>query len=80
MNQENVVFTTKQCGGGSELLDSEYIMQSPDDISVIRKINNLLENSDKLAMIKEKNRLKSKQFSIEQNLYKTLKVINENID
>jgi UDP-glucose:(heptosyl)LPS alpha-1,3-glucosyltransferase len=79
MNLGNVVFTTKHCGA-SELLDSEFIMQSPDDISVIRKINYLLENSDKLALIKEKNRFKSKQFSIEQNLYKTLKVINENIN
>ena len=40
MNLRNVVFTTKQCGG-CELLDSEFIMQSPDDISVIQKINNL---------------------------------------
>ena len=79
MNLGNVVFTTKHCGGG-ELLDSEFIMQSPDDISVIQKINNLLENSDELAMIKEKNRSKSLQFSIRNNLYKTLKVINENFN
>ena len=79
MNLSNVVFTTKHCGGG-ELLDSEFIMQNPDDISVIQKINNLLENSDKLAMIKERNRSKSMQFSIKINLYKTLKVINENIN
>ena len=39
MNLSNVVFTTKQCGA-SELLDSECIMRSPDDISVIQKINN----------------------------------------
>ena len=76
MNLKNVVFTTKQCGS-SELLDSEFIMQSPDDISVIQKINNLLENSDKLAMIQEKNRLKSKQFSIEKNVAETLIIIDE---
>ena len=79
MNLSNVVFTTKQCGS-SELLDNEFIMQSPDDISVIQKINNLLENSDKLAMIQEKNRLKSKQFSIEKNAAETLKIIDENIN
>ena len=79
MNLRNVVFTTKQCGG-SELLDSEFIMQSPDDISVIQKINNLLENSDKLEMIKEKNRFKSKQFSIENNAAETLKIIDEIIN
>ena len=79
MNLKNVVFTTKHCGG-SELLDSEFIMQSADDISVIQKINNLLENSDKLEMIKEKNRFKSKQFSIENNAAETLKIIDEIIN
>ena len=79
MNLKNVVFTTKQCGG-SELLDSEFIMQSPDDISVIQKINNLLENNDKLVMIQEQNRFKSIKFSIEINLFKTLQVIDENIN
>ena len=76
MNLRNVVFTTKQCGG-SELLDNEFIMQSPDDISVIQKINNLLENSDKLAMIQEKNRFKSTKFSIENNVAETLQIIDE---
>ena len=79
MNLKNVVFTTKHCGS-SELLDSEFIMQSADDISVIQKINNLLENSDKLEMIKEKNRFKSKQFSIENNAAETLKIIDEIIN
>ena len=49
-------------------------------ISVIQKINNLLENSDKLEMIKEKNRFKSKQFSIENNAAETLKIIDEIIN
>ena len=79
MNLRNVVFTTKHCGGG-ELLDSEFIMQSPDDISVIQKINNLLSNSDKLEMIKEKNRFKSTQFSIKNNAAETLKIIDEIIN
>lgn len=79
MNFKSVVFTTKQCGG-SELLDSEFIMPSPDDISVIHKINNLLENRNKLAMIQEKNRLKSKQFSIEKNVTETLKIVDETIN
>ena len=79
MNLSNVVFTTKQCGAG-ELLDSECIMRSPDDISVIQKINNLLSNSDKLEMIKEKNRFKSTQFSIKNNAAETLKIIDEIIN
>ena len=79
MNLRNVVFTTKHCGG-SELLDSEFIMQNPDDISVVQKIDNLLENSDKLEMIQEKNRFKSTQFSIEKNLSRTIKIIDENIN
>ncbi|MDA7441029.1 glycosyltransferase family 4 protein [Candidatus Pseudothioglobus singularis] len=79
MNLKNVVFTTKQCGA-SELLNSEFVMQSPDDISVIKKINNLLKNNDMLEMIKEQNRLRSKQFSIEKNTDETLKVIDEIIN
>jgi UDP-glucose:(heptosyl)LPS alpha-1,3-glucosyltransferase len=79
MNHKNVVFTTKQCGA-SELLNSNFVMQSPKDLSVIKKINNLLENNDMLEMIKGQNRLKSKQFSIEKNTEETLKVIDEIIN
>ena len=55
-------------------------MRSPDDLSVIQKINNLLANSDKLAMIQEKNRFKSMQFSIKNNTAETLKIIDEIIN
>ena len=79
MNMKNAVFTTRQCGGG-EALDNYFIMESPTDFSIIPKIENLLEDKDKLKQIKEKNRLKSLEFSIENNLKKTLKVINEVID
>ena len=79
MNMKNAVFTTRQCGGG-EALDNDFIMESPTDFSIIPKIENLLEDKDKLKQIKEKNRLKSMEFSIENNIKKTLKVINEVID
>jgi UDP-glucose:(heptosyl)LPS alpha-1,3-glucosyltransferase len=76
MHLRNVVFTTKHCGG-SELLDSEFIMQSPDDISVIQKINNLLENKIALGKEKIKNKNLSKLFSIEKNLNTTLELISQ---
>jgi UDP-glucose:(heptosyl)LPS alpha-1,3-glucosyltransferase len=79
MNLRNVVFTTKQCGG-SELLDDEFIMQSPNDISVVQKIDNLLKNSDKLEAMQENNRIKSLQFSIEKNVTETLLIVDEVIN
>ena len=43
-------------------------------------INDLLNNQAKLQKIKHENRVKSKQFSIENNLSETLKIINEVIN
>ena len=76
---ENVVFTTKQ-NGASEILDDYFIMDSPKDLSVVSRINDLIINQAKLKQIKKDNRAKSKQFSIEKNLSETLKVINEVIN
>ena len=79
MHFENVVFTTKQ-NGASEILDDYFIMDSPKDLSVVSRINDLIVNQAKLKQIKKDNRAKSKQFSIEKNLSETLKVINEVIN
>jgi UDP-glucose:(heptosyl)LPS alpha-1,3-glucosyltransferase len=75
MNFENVVFTTAQ-NGASEILDEYFIMKQPDDFSVISKIKYLLNHHSKLKSIKEDNRLRSKQFSIEKNLKETLDLID----
>ena len=76
MNFKNVVFTTQQ-NGASEILDGGFIMNNPQDFSVVQKIDNLLLNKDRLKSIQDNNREVSKKFSIEKNLSETLKVINE---
>ena len=55
-------------------------MNKPKDFSIVERINDLLNNQVKLQKIKHENRVKSKQFSIENNLYETLKIINEVIN
>ena len=79
MNFENAVFTTRQ-NGASEIVDDYFIMDRPDDFSIVKSINVLLNNQAKLQKIKHENRVKSKQFSIENNLSETLKIINEVIN
>ena len=79
MSFENAVFTTRQ-NGASEILNNDFVMDNPNDFSVITRINHLLENPSKLDDIKKENRLKVKNFSIENNLKETLKVINEVIN
>ena len=79
MGFENAVFTTKQ-NGASEVLDSSFIMNNPSDFSIISAIEELFNNPSKLKNIKKENRAKSEKFSIENNLKKTLEVINEVIN
>ncbi len=76
MNFANVVFTTKSCGGG-EILDSEYLMDSPDDLSVVPKIDALLFNEEMLQRAQKKNLETVKHYTIERNVEETLKVIDE---
>jgi len=79
MNFENAVFTTRQ-NGASEIVDDYFIMDRPEDFSIVERVNVLLNNQAKLQKIKHENRVKSKQFSIENNLSETLKIINEVIN
>ena len=79
MSFENVVFTTKQ-NGASEVLDDYFTMNDPDDLQVVSRIENLLQDKNKLENIQKQNREKSKLFSIENNLKETLEVINEVIN
>ena len=79
MNYENVVITTKQ-NGASEILSSDYTMQTPQDYSIVEKIDDLLENADKIEAIKKENLEIVQNFSIEKNVQETLEVINEVIN
>ena len=76
MNFDNVVFTTST-NGASEILEENFIMKSPNDFKVTYHIDNFLANSSALEAEKIKNKTKSKLFSIEHNLVKTLRVINQ---
>jgi UDP-glucose:(heptosyl)LPS alpha-1,3-glucosyltransferase len=75
MSYNNVVFTTKQ-NGASEILDNEFIMQSPDE-DISHKIDELLQNPVKLQHIQEENYQKVQQFSIEHNAKQTLEIITK---
>jgi UDP-glucose:(heptosyl)LPS alpha-1,3-glucosyltransferase len=79
LNFECVVFTTKQ-NGASEILENEFIMETPDDYNVSEKINFYLTNPNILENEKRKAKEKAKNFSIEKNVEKTLKVIYEVIN
>ena len=73
---ENAVFTTRS-NGASEILDPDFIMNSPYDKKVATSIDNLLSNIITLNEVKIRNKKISKQFPIEKNLKKTLDVINK---
>jgi len=75
LNFENVVFTTDTCGGG-EILPSEWII----DENTYKKIQYLLDNPDELKKLQKKAKEISKDFSIEKNVEKTLRVISEVIN
>jgi UDP-glucose:(heptosyl)LPS alpha-1,3-glucosyltransferase len=72
---ENVVFTTKTCGGG-EILPDEWII----DENIVNKIQKLLDNNKQLEKLKKQAKKISANFSIENNVDKTIKVINEVIN
>ena len=75
----NAVFTTKK-NGASEILNSEFVMSTPQDISLVNKINDLLENRALLDKIKKENIQIAKNFSFEKNVAETLRVIDEIIN
>lgn len=76
MSFENAVFTTQQ-NGAHEVLDKDYIMNHSEDFSVVSKINQLLENIQELNKVKENNRSKASELSIELNMQKTIEIINK---
>jgi len=75
LNFENVVFTSKMCGGG-EVLPNEWII----DEKVVEKIQKLLDDKTLLENLKKKAKDISKNYSIEKNVDETIKVINEVIN
>lgn len=76
MNFKNAVITTKQ-NGAHEILNKNFIMKTPIDLSIVQKIDNLLIDNKKLEKIKEENYQIVQNFTIEKNAKETMKVINE---
>ncbi|MDC0239214.1 glycosyltransferase family 4 protein [Candidatus Thioglobus sp.] len=75
----SVVFTTKQTGA-SEIIDKEFIMSNPKDSSVIKKIDNLLNNPSLLEEKKQRNKQISLDYSVAKNCEKTLELINRHFN
>lgn len=76
MSFQNAVITTKQ-NGAHEILEDAFIMETSQDFSIVKAIDELLENEDKLQKIKEQNYAIVQNFTIEKNVQETLEVINE---
>ena len=79
MSFKNAVFTTKQ-NGAHEILKDEYILQTPQDFTIIDKIDELLDNHEKLQEVKEENFKTVQNFTIEKNAKQTMDIINEYIN
>lgn len=75
MSFENVVFTTRQ-NGASEILTKPFIMDDPQDFSIISTINRFLTDDDLLVKQKVVNSETARDYSIEKNVVKTLKWAN----
>ena len=73
---ENAVFTTRQ-NGASEILDETCIMESPNDTSIVKTIEALFADPERLTEMKAKNKIQAGNFSIEKNVEETLRVIDE---
>lgn len=74
MSYANVVFTTKFCGGG-ELLTDNFLMENPEDYSIVKQIDDLLNNKNELDSIKKQNFNLSKSYTIEKNVKLTIDAI-----
>jgi UDP-glucose:(heptosyl)LPS alpha-1,3-glucosyltransferase len=79
MSFNNAVFTTRQ-NGASEILENEFIMNNPNDFSIVKKIVYLINNPNELKKIKAHNLTVVKEFSIEKNLFESIKVVDEVIN
>ena len=72
----NAVITTRQ-NGASEILSDAFVMHSPSDTTILPLIEKLMEDTVYLEDVKQQNIEQMKAFTIEKNVEKTLKVIDE---
>lgn len=69
-----VVFTTVN-NASKELIDTFSTMESPNDRSIIFKIDAILQNKDDLKLIKNQNRKVAKNYTLEEQLEKVESII-----
>jgi len=76
MSFECAAFTTKQ-NGAHEILENKYVLETPQDYTIVNKIDELLKNPKKLQAVKKQNLEIVQNFTIEKNAKKTMEIINE---
>jgi UDP-glucose:(heptosyl)LPS alpha-1,3-glucosyltransferase len=79
MSYGNVVITTKQTGA-SELLNNDFIMETPKDYSIVKKLDHFLTNPGLMIEEKQRNIKISKQYTIDRNQIETLEAIESTIN
>lgn len=75
MSFNNAVFTTKQ-NGAHEILEERYVLQTPEDLSIVPVVDCLLKNSQELERVKRINFSKIKNFTMEKNARETMAIVN----
>lgn len=79
MSYGNVIFTTKN-NGAAEIISNEFIMDTPNDNSIIEIINKIAKDRNLMSEIKFKNIQTAKKYSVDRNAAETLKIIYETIN
>jgi len=75
MFSKNIVITTRQ-NGASEILDQDLVMKSSEDFEVIKMIQKIAASDELMHQFKLKNYQISKTYSIEENMKRTINVID----
>lgn len=72
MSFGNIVVSTKQNGFCEIMLHKEFIMSSPKEYEISKKIDALLNKKEELVTMQKEAAKHAKEFSIQKNLEKTL--------
>ncbi len=76
MNYKNGVITTRQCGAG-ELIDPNYLLESPNDPRAVELLHQLIDNPKLLKELQASNYKRASRYTIEHNIDQTLKLIQK---
>ena len=76
MSFKSAVITTIQ-NGASEVLSKDFVMNSPNDLTIIDKVEKLLNDEKYLQDVKNSNLQIAKKFSIENNAKQTIQLVKK---